>query len=70
MDGIDDAERAHLIVAANDDPEPASPSPAGSRQTLVSSLSLPPRHQLHLGVTEVIERVYAPSLDGPNGGHP
>ena len=71
MDGIDDAEHAHLIGVASDGPEaPFVFTCDLIRQTPVSSLSPPRRHQLHLRVAETIEWVYARSLDGPNGGDP
>jgi tetratricopeptide (TPR) repeat protein len=65
VDAVEDAARAHLIVAA--------PDPSGEdrfifaheliRQTLLADLSLTRRRRLHALVAEALERHYPASLD-------
>jgi tetratricopeptide (TPR) repeat protein len=78
LDAIDEAERANLIVAADEGSVPgalASATPPRSaearfrfaheliRQTLISGLSLPRRQRVHLRVAETMEHVYRDDAD-------
>ena len=64
LDAIEEAERAHLVVA-----EPAVRETRYRfihelvRQTLAETLSLPRRQRLHARVAAAIERVYAANLE-------
>ena len=64
LDAVEEAERAHLVVA-----EPAGRNPRYRfvhelvRQTLSETLSLPRRQRLHARVAEAIERVYVANLE-------
>jgi class 3 adenylate cyclase/tetratricopeptide (TPR) repeat protein len=71
LDAIDDAERANLIVAADDVPVAGDHAAEARfrfaheliRQTLISGLSLPRRQRLHQRVAETMEQVYGRGAD-------
>ncbi len=67
LDAVDEAERANLIVAAEDVPAVAGDHAVEARfrfahelirQTLISGLTLPRRQRLHVRVAETMEQVY------------
>jgi tetratricopeptide (TPR) repeat protein/tRNA A-37 threonylcarbamoyl transferase component Bud32 len=64
LDALEEAERAHLVVAESSAREPRYRfAHELIRQTLAEALSLPRRQRLHARVAEAIERVYAASLE-------
>jgi class 3 adenylate cyclase/tetratricopeptide (TPR) repeat protein len=59
LDAVDEAERAQLILAAEDGPDARFTfAHELIRQTLMSGISMPRRQRLHLRVAEAMERVY------------
>ncbi len=64
LDALEEAERAHLVVAESSAREPRYRfAHELIRQTLAEALSLPRRQRLHARVADAIERVYAASIE-------
>jgi predicted ATPase len=64
LDAIEEAERAHLVVAESSAREPRYRfAHELIRQTLAEAVSMPRRQRLHARVAEAIERVYAASVE-------
>lgn len=63
IDAIEEAERAHLVVAEGERSSRYLFSHELVRSTLVSGLSVPRRQRLHLRVADVLERLQAPATE-------
>jgi tetratricopeptide (TPR) repeat protein len=64
LDAIEEAERAHLLVAESSGREARYRfAHELIRQTLVDAVSLPRRQRQHARIADAIERVYAGSID-------
>ncbi len=63
LDALEEAERAHLVVAESGREPRYRFAHELIRQTLAETLSLPRRQRVHARIAEAIERVYAASLE-------
>ncbi len=63
LDAIDEAERAHLIVATEGRDPHFTFAHEQIRQTLLGRISFPRRQRFHLRVADTIEQTYAPDLE-------
>jgi tetratricopeptide (TPR) repeat protein len=64
LDALEEAERAHLVVAESSAREPRYRfAHELIRQTLAEALSMPRRQRLHARVADAIERIYASSIE-------